>query len=206
MDYTISESVANYVLSEDIQPININDEFIQFRRKLENELLFSKQKIQKLEYEIFIENERVIYLDTKIKEINDLLKPVQQKSNSVPIIEGKCETSKPDSPNILPEFTTAIIELLTREGPTQLSNIPHKLPQNVLPPKGIKGLFSKWIEQVPNLHVDIQNNTDSKGGHRQLRIYSIKQVEKEFTKVCFQKARGKPCKKLNDKGLCKYCN
>jgi hypothetical protein len=48
MDYTISESVANYVLSEDIQPININDEFIQFREKLEKELSFSKQKMKEL--------------------------------------------------------------------------------------------------------------------------------------------------------------
>jgi hypothetical protein len=199
MDY-ISESVANYVLSEDIEPININQEFIQFREKLERELSFSKKKIQKLEHEIFIENERSIYLDSKIKEINELLKPIPQKSIDVP------EKEKSDLPSISAEFITAIIVLLTREGPTQLSNIPHKLPQNVLPPKGVKGLFTKWMEQVPNLQIDIQNDTDSKGGRRQLRIYSIKQVEKESTKVCFQKARGKPCKKLNDKGLCKYCN
>ena len=199
MDY-ISESVANYVLSEDIEPININQEFIQFREKLEKELSFSKKKIQKLEHEIFIENERSIYLDSKIKEINELLKPIPQKIIDVP------EKEKSDSPSISAEFITAIIVLLTREGPTQLSNIPHKLPQNVLPPKGVKGLFTKWMEQVPNLQIDIQNDTDSKGGRRQLRIYSIKQVEKESTKVCFQKARGKPCKKLNDKGLCKYCN
>ena len=208
MDY-ISESVANYVLSEDIEPININQEFIQFREKLEKELSFSKKKIQKLEHEIFIENERSIYLDSKIKEINELLKPIPPKSTEVIIIESETresETSRPDASSISPEFITAIIKLLTKEGPIQLSNIPHKLPSNILPPKGIKGLFSKWMEQVPNIHIDIQNNTDSKGGHRQLRIYSIKQVEKESTKVCFQKARGKPCKKLNDKGLCKYCN
>lgn len=258
MNYNVFESTANYVLSEDSfypinPPVSVNDHILQYKLKLENDLLVSIQKDQKIEKELqkieelqnaenlviqlrlevfnisvddtniknigpppglplipienkkiklehtlSIEKQKINYIESCIKEINELLvvqsMPIIKPIPIKPVVVE--DSNKPTS-----EFITAVYNLLSKEAPIQLSNIPHKLPSDVLPTKRQKGLFTKWMEQVPNIHIDIISNTDSKGIKKDVRIYSLKNV-----KVCFQKGRGKPCKKLNDKGLCKYCN
>lgn len=57
MNYNVFESTANYVLSEDSfypinPPVSVNDHILQYKLKLENDLLVSIQKDQKIEKEL----------------------------------------------------------------------------------------------------------------------------------------------------------
>jgi len=122
----------------------------EIKNKLEDELLIAKQK--------------VAYLENELQKINKLKQtPTQQ-----PLIKQKPNINKPP-----PEFINAIYNLFSLENNIQLSNIPHRLPKNVLPPIGKKGLFTSWLDQVPNLNKKIRNIRHPDGRLNKEYVYYI---------------------------------
>ena len=153
-------------------------------------------------------------------ELDKLLISTQEKIiNIQKLIE---EESKKENifKNPTSEFITAVYELLSRESPIRSSSIPHKLPKNVLPPIGYKGLFTSWMNQLINIKKQHVND-----GYQEYDNYSliypvleyqnlpqinklpviIHQKFKKY-KVCWQKKRGKPCNNLDEHNICKFCS
>jgi len=145
-----------------------------------------------LENDLIHAKQKVNYIENELIKINRLIE-IEEKD--------KCK--------ITYEFISEIHNLFSKESPIQLSQISHKLPHSVLPPK-VKGyykLLSSWLDQVPGLQKEtvVHNN-------QYLQIYYLQSSyianllpeNKQIDKICWQKKRNKPCK-LNDKGICKYC-
>lgn len=147
----------------------------------------------KLEYELVTAKQKIIEIEFNLSKVTELI-------NAEKIVKENQEINKTPTQ----DFISEIYKLFTKESPIQLSNIPHKLPEHVLPPKGHTGLFSNWLEQVPGL----RKETITKNS-KQLHLYYLEseQIKKQlfFNKMCWQKKRGKPCNNFNEKGECKFC-
>ena len=74
-------------------------------------------------------------LEEKLFNINKLI-----EEESIHILE------KPT-----PEFKNAIYSLLSKESPIRSSSILYKLSKDVLPPLSYTGLFTSWMNQIPNI-------------------------------------------------------
>ena len=137
-------------------------------------------------------------LAAKLNEMN--MDDEEMEEGMYPEDTTDADISKPTD-----KFIKAVCALFMKESPIMLSNIPHKLPRDVLPPKGNHGLFTKWMEQVPGCQKQVIPCSDIS---RKQFMYWISHdnimPKKSKDKICFQKQRGKPCN-LNDKGECKYC-
>lgn len=161
---------------------------VERKNKLEHDLTVAKQIVSLLEKEL-----------TKINELinNSRVNQPQTQENIKPVINNPDENiSKPTD-----KFIQAVYTLFSQESPIMLSNIPHKLPRDVLPPKGYHGLFTKWMNQVPGSQMQIVPCSDIS---RKQFMYWIDHTKPSKEKICFQKQRGKPCN-LNSNGVCKYC-
>lgn len=170
---------------------------LEKKKKLEHDLVVAKQIVSLLEKEL----EK---LDDQI-EIEVTINKLRASQTPAPVINNPENTTDADISKPTDKFIQAVHTLFMKESPILLSNIPHKLPKDVLPPKGHHGLFTKWIEQVPGCQKQLIACSDSS---RRQYIYWISHdnimQKKTNEKVCFQKQRGKPCN-LNAKGECKYC-
>jgi hypothetical protein len=167
---------------------------IERKKKLEHDLTVAKQIVSLLEKELAKINELI-----DVERIVNQTQIHPQANVTTTIINQDENISKPTD-----KFIQAVYTLFMKESPIMLSNIPHKLPHNVLPPKGYHGLFTKWMDQVPGSQMKIVTCSDTS---RKQFMYWIDHTNTTKTikdKVCFQKRRGKPCN-LNDKGECKYC-
>ena len=169
------------------------------KKKLEHDLVVAKQIVSLLEKEL----EK---LDDQI-EIEMTINKLRASQTQSPVVNNPEDTTTEDISKPTDKFIQAVQTLFMKESPIMLSNIPHKLPRDVLPPKGHHGLFTKWMEQVPGCQKQVVPCSDSS---RKQFMYWVEAktttVETKTSKerVCFQKQRGKPCN-LNDKGECKYC-
>ena len=150
----------------------------------------------KLECDLVTAKQKIIEIEFNLSKITELI-------NSDKIIKENQELNKFPTA----EFISEIYKLFSKESPIQLSNIPHKLPANVLPPKGHTGLFSNWLEQVPGLKKEVITKNS-----KQLYIYYLESNQiktllysNNNVKMCWQKKRGKPCNNFNEKGQCKFC-
>jgi hypothetical protein len=184
----MTQIIENYI------PYEPNKD-IEKKKKLEHDLVVAKQIVSLLEKEL-----------TKINELIEVEKTVNIQENITPVINDQVEIQDENISKPTDKFIKAIYALFMKESPIMLSNIPHKLPRNVLPPKGHHGLFTKWMNQVPGSQYQIVPCLDVS---RKQYMYwidhiSIKKTKTIKEKTCFQKLKGKPCN-LNDKGECKYC-
>jgi hypothetical protein len=196
-----------------VQPVQLNTKMTQIIEKYTPyELTKELDKKKKLEHDLVVAKEIVSLLEKELEKLNDQieiemainkLRATQIQAQVIPVEDTTdVDISKPTD-----KFIQAVHTLFMKESPIMLSNIPHKLPQDVLPPKGNHGLFTKWIEQVPGCQKQvIPNSNSSKKQFMYWIDYNNTTVETKTSKekVCFQKKRGKPCN-LNDKGKCKYC-
>jgi hypothetical protein len=85
-----------------------------------------------------------------------------------------------------------------------LNTIRSKLPQKVLPPAKLRGVFKQLIDNIPGIKKVIEKRVDSIGEIRDEYLYYIYDNEKNiegFSKIC---KSGKPCK-LNKNGKCSIC-
>ena len=154
----------------------------------------------------------------QVKEVKEVQKPVQQPVQQpvqVKEVQQPVQQSVQQSVKQLVQFQPptdkfifAVHELFKKNVSLQLSDIPHNLPANVLPPTGKKGLFTKWMDFVPGITKSTLNgDTNHKTQHIYISNLPQEKSKKNiYNKMCFQKNRGKPCTKLNDKGLCIFCN
>ena len=121
----------------------------------------------RLEDELFIAKQKVAYLENELQKINK--QPlIKQTPTQQPLIKQITNINKPS-----PEFINAIYNLFSLENNIQLSNIPHRLPKNLLPPIGKKGLFTSWLDQVPNLNKKIRNVRHPDGRLNKEYVYYI---------------------------------
>lgn len=165
---------------------------LEIKSKLEIEMIQAQQKVISCKVEL-----------TKINELISAEKKIIQLTHTynenIVTPQNNSDTTKTPTP----EFIQAINNLFLKESPIQLSNIPHKLPANVLPPKGQSGLFTSWLEQVPHMTKNSVKTQD-----RVLHYYHIDTTQDAKLKVkkCWQAQRSKPCNNLNENGKCKFCN
>jgi len=175
------------------------NKYSEKKKKLEHDLVVAKEIVSLLEKELSKLDEQI--------EIEMTINKLIVTQTPVPVINNPEETTDVDISKPTDRFINAIYILFMKESPILLSNIPHKLPKDVLPPKGNHGLFTKWIEQVPGCQKQLTACSDNS---RKQYIYWIDynnitvETKTSKEKVCFQKKRGKPCN-LNAKGECKYC-
>jgi hypothetical protein len=215
----ISFSVARSVLDELGPPPGLYCKNMEIKMKIEYDLQLARQRVIYLENELntisklIIAEQTVVNLQkemyksyqpyepvqqpVQVKEVKEVQQPVKQLVKQ--LVQFQPPTDK---------FIFAVHELFKKNVSLQLSDIPHKLPANVLPPTGKKGLFTKWMDFVPGITKSTLNgDTNQKIQHIYISNLPQEKSKKNiYNKMCFQKNRGKPCTKLNDKGLCIFCN
>lgn len=190
------QNVNQTIVNSDMEQIVHKYKSFEPKSNVVNPLTLSEIKF-KLEYELVTAKQKIIEIEFNLNKITELI-------NSEKTLKASQEVNKFPTA----EFISEIYKLFSKESPLQLSNIPHKLPANVLPPKGHTGLFSNWLEQVPGL----KKETITKNS-KQLYMYYLESNQiktllysnKENIRMCWQKKRGKPCNNFNEKGQCKYC-
>jgi len=171
---------------------------LEKKKKLEHDLIVSKQIVSLLEKELEKLNDQI--------EIEMTINTLRATQTPAPVVHNPENIEEVDISKPTDKFIQAVYTLFMKESPIMLSNIPHKLPKDVLPPKGNHGLFTKWIELVPGCQKQVIPCSDH--SRKQFMYWishdNIMQAKTSKEKVCFQKQRGKPCN-LNAKGECKYC-
>jgi hypothetical protein len=188
MAHNISLSVVNSVLDDYPPPPGL---YIPYEPKSNNVSSSTLNDIKfKLEYELATAKQKIIEIEFNLSKITELI-------NTEKAVKENQEVNK--TPTL--EFISEIYKLFSKESKIQLSNIPHKLPKHILPPKGYSGLFSNWLEQVPGL----KKETITKNSKKIYLYYLELDQMKNHIKICWQKKRGKQCNNLNEKGQCKYC-
>lgn len=170
---------------------------IEKKNKLEHDLVVAKQIVSLLEKEL-IKLDELIEVEKTVNMLRVNQTYVQE--NIMPVIHNQEKILEVNISKPTDKFIEAVHALFLKESPIMLSNIPHKLPRDVLPPKGYHGLFTKWMDQVPGSQNKVIPCTDIS---RKQFMYWIDHTKTKET-TCFQKQRGKPCK-LNSNGVCKYC-
>ena len=200
--------------------------YMQYESNIESNTHILEIK-SKLEYELFVAKQQVIDIENKLNKVNDFIMAEQKIIQDQHIFQEQKVLQKQkvfQEQKVLQkqkvfqeqifhkkptdEFIQAIYELFSKESPIQLSNIPHKLPNHVLPEKGHSGLFSRWLDQVPGLKKEtITHNSKLLYIYYLEADYVRKQLifNKENVRTCWQKQRRKPCK-LNKDGECKICD
>jgi hypothetical protein len=110
-------------------------------------------------------------------------------------------------------FIRSVTKILMEHDKLMANQIQSKLPAEDKPPTQ-SGIFQKLLLKIPGIKVKEEKVIRSNGNEEYDRIfYFDKVVEpiipasnygRNWKKECFKKMRGKPCK-LNDKGVCNYC-
>jgi len=212
----ISFSVARSVLDELGPPPGLYCKNMEIKMKIEYDLQLARQRVIYLENELntisklIIAEQTVVNLQKEMYKSYQPYEPVQVKEVQQPVQQSVKQPVKQLVQFQPPtdKFIFAVHELFKKNVSLQLSDIPHKLPANVLPPVGKKGLFTKWMDFVPGITKSTLNgDTNQKIQHIYISNLPQEKSKKNiYNKMCFQKNRGKPCTKLNDKGLCIFCN
>jgi hypothetical protein len=202
------------------QHVKDNTDLFDIKKKLEDELILTESKLINIKNQLEYINDTIeIGEKMKILEIkkqtmfqNLLPPPPPAPVLTVPVLTSPVIEPTPIlSINMLkpsPEFINEIYSLFSKEAQIPMSHIAHKLPDHVLPPKGIKGLLKSWLNQVPGLRCNLDENSGIPRYIYWLEYSYIKENSPEDLKPknrfqCYQKNRGKPCKLVD--GKCKFC-
>ena len=210
---------SNYEPVQSYQPVqaNIEQSILKYKsfepnaekkKRLEHDLQLAKQTVDLLEKELKKLNE-LIEVNMSVNKLRTMQENVTQP---VPMIYSSENITKQNCITASDKFIQAVNTLFMKENPISMANIPHKLPRDVLPPKGIRGLFTLWMEQVPGCKIIINNNNNNRKeylcwiDHNNTQIEASSNIQiKTKKKICWQKQRGKPCK-IDKNGECISCD
>ena len=133
--------------------------------------------------------------------------PPQPTSPIVESVPKKEIIAKPSD-----SFIVSVTKILTENPNLKANQIQHKLPDEDKPQPQSR-IFQKLLMQVPNIQVREEKVIRSNGVEENERIFYLDHSKfipspvktgRNWKRECFKKMKGKPCK-LNEKGLCNYC-
>jgi hypothetical protein len=109
-------------------------------------------------------------------------------------------------------FIASVSKILTENPNLKAPQIQNKLPE-VDKPQPQSRIFQKLLMQVPGIQVKEEKVIRSNGVEENERIFYLDYSKsipfqpksgRNWKRECFKKMKGKPCK-LNEKGVCNYC-